>query len=156
MAEPDLGPDDLVLTLAADDSWLHAGTVSETIEHAAHHREQGAGDHGPARVDFFNVAGRRLVPVVGHDLVASGFRLAPGNAAPERLVARVGHVLDRAEAHLAEHPGGTGMAWPASARVPRPDGDLADVVAALRRASLQLDHGHAAGWFHNLVHALMG
>lgn len=124
MSQTTLAPDDLVLTLAADDSWLHAGTVAETI--------------------------------VGHDLVVSGFVQASGRAAPVRITRRVRAVLARASAFLKEHPGGTGAAWPVTATVPRPEGDLGDVIAALRDASTMHDQGHSAGWFHNLIHALAG
>lgn len=154
MPRSELALDALVLTLCADDGWLHAGTVAETIEHAEHHRREGAGDHGPDRVDFFDVTGRRLEPVVGHDLVVRGFVPASGRPAPARVKARVNAVLDRAEEYLEAHPGGTGRPWPAGRTVPRPNGSLADVVERLRASTRQLDQGHAAGWFHNLLHAI--
>lgn len=154
MPTPELAPDALVLTLCADDSWLHAGTVTETLDHAAHHRADGPGDGGPTRVEFFDVTGRRLEPVVGHDLVVRGFAPASGRPAPARVKARVNAVLGHAEAYLEANPGGTGRPWPAGRVVPRPDGSLEEVVGELRWATQQLDHGHAAGWFHNLLHAL--
>jgi len=153
MNEAPLGAEELVLALGIDDEWLHAGTLAEMLEHAAAHRDSDEAAH---RVDFFDGAGKALEPLAGDDLVVYGFRRAGGPAEPALVKRRVDAVLDRAEAYLAAHPGGPGQGYPAHMTVPRPEGSLEEVVGALRLEMLLNMSGHAAGWFHNLIHALGG
>lgn len=168
MPAPEIDPDDLVLTLATDDSWLHAATASETVAHAAQHRAGGHGTHGPARVEFYDMGGRRLEPVVGHDLVVRGFATTDDAPEPDRVATRIDAVLDRAEAFLAARaqadpgphvagPAGASAAalpFPSTMEVPRPTGGLDEVVPALRDRLVPPPNFHVMGWFHNLLHAL--
>ena len=145
---PTLAPDDLVLTLAVDNWYLHAGTVEETIRHAARHRD----DRGRSRpVGFYDAGGARLEPLVGHDLVVTGFRRAGGRAAPAIVRRRINTVLDRAQARLSSERGAEEAV---GLQVPRPEGTLAEVIEQLRDATREHPARHAAGWFHNLLHAL--
>lgn len=156
-----MADDQLVLVIAADDTWLHAGTASEVLGHAQEHRQQpsepSAGAPAPLTgkvLDFFDDHGERLLPLVDGRLEVCGFAGGGGQVDPAVLRARIDTVLDRAQAHLERHPGGAGAGYPAMKSVPRPSGDLPEVIASLRLSVTESAHGHSAGWFHNLLHAL--
>lgn len=156
-----MADDQLVLVLSVDDTWLHAGTVSEVLDHAHEHRqpssEQSTDAPAPLAdkvLEFFDDRGERLLPLVDHRLEVCGFATGGGMVDQEALKPRIDAVLDRAQAHLDSHPGGAGAGYPAMQSVPRPTGDLHEVIASLRVSVTESAHGHSAGWFHNLLHAL--
>lgn len=143
--------DQLVLVISVDDTWLHAGTVREVLDHAEEHRQQAPAPLTEKVLEFFGGGGQRLVPLVDGRLVVCGFVTGGGQLDQVALLRRIDAVLDRAQAHLDLHPGGAG----AGQSVPRPVGDLSHVLASLRDSLDEPVHqDHSAGWFHNLLHAL--
>lgn len=158
MVDHTLGTDTLVLTLSTDDRWLHVGTVTEVLAHAARHRVPGHADaaprSSPRAVDFYDASGHRLSPVLDESLEVRGFTTAGGRPAPVTVRRRVDRVLAHAGAHLAAHPPGDTTPYPPGTVVPQVDGDLPEVLRQLHAAEVPPVNAHKAGWFHNFMHAL--
>jgi hypothetical protein len=159
-----LGDDELVLAIATTDDWLHAGRVSEVLDHARSHRG-GQGHPGGSGLlhpesgrllDFFDADARRVHPVLDDRLEVGVLVRTEGDPDGE-VRDRIERVLARAQHFLEENPGGGPAAhWPARTQVPRPDGSFEEVVAALRTATNGSRNSHSGGWLHNLMHAMGG
>lgn len=104
-------------------------------------------------VDFFDSAGTPAVPVVDPRLAVVGFRRV-GRPDPDAVLARIEAALDLAQQRLDADPElGRRQSLPPATDVPRPQGQLADVLAALDvEFDVRGGPGHRAGWFHNLFH----
>lgn len=159
MVDDALASEDLVLVLAADDSWMFVGTVTEVLEHADRHRRTGHAPQDLARptprsLDFHDAAGHRLHPLVDERLEVHGFAVADTPADPVTTRQRIDRVLETARAHLAAHPPGAQTHYPVGTEVPEVTGDLSEVLDQLRVAEQIPDNAHKRGWFHNLLHAM--
>lgn len=159
MADDPLPSQSLVLTLATDDSWLHVGTVAEVLDHGRRHREPGhAPDSGPRpaqrSLDFYDVAGQRLLPLLDDRLEVHGFVRAGGRAAPVSVRQRIERVLAAARDHLSAHPPGPSTPYPPGTVPPEVSGDLTEVIDQLHRMEQRPSNAHKRGWFHNLLHAM--
>ena len=160
-----LGDDELVLVIATTDDWLHAGTVSEVLEHARWHRDGTGHPGGPDEprpehgrlLDVFDAQARRVQPVLDERFEV-GALIRPDEEPDPEVRYRIERVLDLAQEFLDESPQGAAAAvrWPVGVEVPRPDGSFEDVVAALGSATNVRPNAHSAGWFHNLLHAMRG
>lgn len=178
-------PDNLVVAIATTDDWFQAGTAADIIAHGHSHVErdphgdadqrEGAARHlggaphpddhshedddgghsgGGRRLafDFFDTTGRPLRPLLGIDLGV--IRFAPfGEAAPDTVEARLRRAIGVGLAYLAEHPD----QFPSRSLPALPEaGDLPALAHWARDAMSQDDRGHMGGWFHNVMHALLG
>lgn len=163
-------PDNLVVAIATTDDWFHAGTPEELVAHghshshpvtghAAHddadpgHDGTGNGRNGRRlEFDFFDVDGRPLRPVLGIDLGV--IRFVPfGDPEPDTVEARLRRAINVGLAFLAENPD----RFPSRSLPALPgEGDLPALAHWARDAMARDDRGHLGGWFHNVMHALLG
>jgi hypothetical protein len=145
---------DGVLAIASDDSWAH---VYLSVKDLLAERDVGGNSDHHGGMEFFDLTGRRLAPVLSpaweiRDLVPTSYR-----AADCELVQRLHAVVRHAEAHLRRHPDGV---VPTStppevvlAQFPQVLGkSLAEALELFRLATAR-DNTHSAGWFHNTLHA---
>jgi hypothetical protein len=145
---------DGVLAIASDDSWAHVyRSVKEMLE------EHDIGTHSDHRggMEFFDLTGRRLAPVLGPawelwDLVPTGHQ-----AGACELVQRLHAVVRHAEAYVRRHPDQVHPAGTAPevvlASFPQLLGKNLAEALELVRLSTTADNTHSAGWFHNTLHA---
>ncbi len=151
-----LATNDLVIAIATTDDWFQAGTVAELIAHAQAHRDPVAG-HGAVadrtvELDFFDESGRPVRPVLALDHDVVGFARF-GRPAPISVEGRLRTVLRRAQPYLDSHP--NQVSQYSLEMVPEP-GDLPALVRWARTATTEHPGGHQSGWFHNVMHALLG
>ncbi|MBK7820686.1 MAG: hypothetical protein IPJ61_06325 [Tessaracoccus sp.] len=146
-------PAELVVAISSTDDWFQVGTPAQLIAHGATHGGHHAEHEGRRlELDFFDASGRPLRPLLGLDLSLTGF--APfGRPAPVAVEARMRRVVRRVHLHLAQHP--SDAATTALQAVPEP-GDLPALVRWAHWATIDRSSGHMAGWFHNLLHTLIG
>jgi hypothetical protein len=156
----DAQPDGLILEIAVDDTFLHVGRPADVLTHATKEVERLVGPAPPPsaevrEVEFFDTRGRPLVPQVAATLRVVGLR-PRGRGSIRGVERRVRRVLDHAQAALDVNPslGDRGPALPPATSVPRPPGDLAEMLESLAQ-ELALDgpRPDRGGWFHNLMHA---
>ena len=152
-----LSATDLVVAIATTDDWFQAGTVTELIAHAQAHRDpvrghRAASDGRAVELDFYDEDGRLLRPVLALDHEVLGFARC-GRPAPLSVDARLRRVLAHALSYLEAHP--TPVPQRALDSVPAP-GDLPALVRWVRTATTVIPRAHQSGWFHNVMHALLG
>ncbi|NHB83915.1 hypothetical protein G7085_02445 [Tessaracoccus sp. HDW20] len=148
-----LTDEDIVVAIATTDDWFQAGTVAELTAHGRAHQAAGPDAHSRnPELDFLDAGGTPLRPVLLLDHRVAGFDRS-GDADPGAMEARLRAVLELGRAHVAGNPG----RYPSRAfdAVP-PPGDLAALVTWVRAATTDIPNGHQAGWFHNVMHALLG
>lgn len=148
-----LNADELVIAIGTGDNWCQAGTVTELITHGRnHHDRPHPVEASPVELDFFDQTGRPLCPILGLDHQLVGFGRF-GDADPEAVETRLRKVIDLGLAYLAAHADKfPSLTLPA---LPEP-GDLPALAEWIHKAATERPGGHVAGWFHNVMHALLG
>jgi hypothetical protein len=154
----DSEPGPVVFEIAEDDTFLHVAALGELLSHVA---DDVRRFHAPARtpagarcIDFFDTAGRRLMPQIDQTLTLVG--LAPfGRPTPRLVLRRIDRVLAHVQEMLDVNPslGDRGPNLPPATSVPHVVGDLQEVAEILIAALDDSNRPTRGGWFHNAMHA---
>lgn len=144
---------DLILALSTTDEWMQAAPLEQLAAHGRAHRGGGGTHVGHGlELDFYDASGHRLRPVLSMDLELVGFEIC-GPADPEAVEARIRTVIQHALDNLHNHPH-----YDVERRLSSPpsQGDLPALVIWVYYATTEIEDAHQSGWFHNLLHALVG
>ncbi|ROT33117.1 hypothetical protein [Micromonospora sp. HM5-17] len=143
------------IVIASDNSFAHAyDSVAEMLA------EKDLGEKGG--LEFFDRAGRRLVPVLSHAWELEGLVPALDDPDPELVQARLQAVVQHVGDYIRRHPevvAGSGLSVDeAIAALPTiGTGTLAEDAAQFPGAQPSSDGAiqlmDSGGWFHNALHA---
>lgn len=153
----ELQPDDFVLLISKDDTFMHVGTVSALTLHK-HDRPS------TSALDLYGVSGRQVTAEIGeHPGTATRFQTDDsGQPEPQLVLQRIARSLDHARSYLAEHPESGIDADGNSLVIPRTlaEETLPDTMLQLARAMgmpPKDDPGRDnGGMLHNFMHNIFG